>query len=578
MKIIITKGGSCIATTMSINMNEIDFPAVSYEQWKEAAIKSLKGKPFESLFTKTIEGVTLQPLYTQEMLIEKLGDQLEKQVSTIRALQYSNSVQAAQIIYGDNEQEFFERLKDSVERGNGIISIDSRVLEWNDNNLTELATYLVKYPFKLYVYDKSILDVFDKIPESDRANVKGYIVSNEPVELQDYPNVRTNGANTVPYHNEGAHVVQELALTLALAAKYAEKSESFESFANKFFVNFAIDTHFFQEISKLRAFKVLWKAFAKAYDAKAVPVPVLAETSLRSFSKYDIYVNLLRAGNEAFSALIGGADAITVYPYDVLTKPTDQSIRIARNVVLVLKEESFVDDVLDPAGGSYFIETLTREYVEKAWELFLQIQEAGGIDEYENSGKLKAALEEVYNERIKQVETRKHSLIGTNIYANPADELQTETNPLYADIKRLSIPFEKLREQYGQAKPKVSILTYGKLKEFKPRADFVKGFFATAGIVPEQSGEIESIEEAKNWLAQTDADYVVIAATNEQTKEIVPALLEAKKENVILDVAGKYPEEEAEWLSKGVNGFIYLGQNIVEKLTGLLESLKEVQR
>src|SRR5690606_10427391 len=133
---------------------------------------------------------------------------------------------------------------------------------------------------------------------------------------------------------------------------------------------------------------------------------VLAETSLRSFSKYDIYVNLLRAGNEAFSALIGGADAITVYPYDVLTKPTDQSIRIARNVVLVLKEESFVDDVLDPAGGSYFIETLTREYVEKAWELFLQIQEAGGIDEYENSGKLKAALEEVYNERIKQVETR----------------------------------------------------------------------------------------------------------------------------------------------------------------------------
>lgn len=184
---------------------------------------------------------------------------------------------------------------------------------------------------------------------------------------------------------------------------------------------------------------------------------------------------------------------------------------------------------MDPAGGSYFIETLTREYVEKAWELFLQIQEAGGIDEFEKSGKLQSALEEVYKTRIQQVETRKHSLIGTNIYANPADELQTETNPLYADIKRLAVPFETLREQYAKANPKIGILTFGKLKDFKPRADFVEGFFATAGVVPVESGEIESIEEAKNWLQQTDADYVVIAATNDQTKEIVPALLEGKK-------------------------------------------------
>ncbi|MFO7317495.1 MAG: methylmalonyl-CoA mutase family protein [Bacilli bacterium] len=563
---------------MSNNMNEIEFPAVSYDEWKETAIKSLKGKPFESLFTKTIEGITLQPLYTQEMLIEKLGDELEKQVSTIRSLKASDSVQAAQTIYGDNEEQFFDRLKDSVKRGNGIITIDSRVLEWNDENLNKLAKYLVETPFKLLVESDRILDVFSKIPEADREKVKGYVIAKDAVELEGYPNVRTFAADTVPYHYEGAHVVQELALSLAQAAKYAEKSESFESFANKFFVHFAIDTHFFQEIAKLRAFKVLWKAFAKAYNAEAVPVPVLAETSLRSFSKYDIYVNLLRAGNEAFAALIGGADAITVYPYDVLTKPTDQSIRIARNVVLVLKEESFVDDVLDPAGGSYFIETLTREYVEKAWELFLQIQEAGGIDEFEKSGKLQSALEEVYKTRIQQVETRKHSLIGTNIYANPADELQTETNPLYADIKRLAVPFETLREQYAKANPKIGILTFGKLKDFKPRADFVEGFFATAGVVPVESGEIESIEEAKNWLQQTDADYVVIAATNDQTKEIVPALLEGKKESVILDVAGKFPEEEQEWLSKGLNGFIYLGQNIVEKLTALLESLKEVQR
>lgn len=563
---------------MSNNMHEIDFPSASYEEWKETAIKSLKGKPFESLFTKTIEGVTIQPLYTQQMLVEKLGDQLEKQVNTIRALNSTKSVQAAQTIYAENTKEFFDKIKDSVNRGNGYITIDSRILEWDEEALTQLANYLIEYPFKLIVHENKILNVFSKIQESDRVKVRGFVLTKEAITLDDFPMVRTFAANTVPYHNDGAHIVQELALALAQAAKYAEKSESFESFANKFFVNFAIDTYFFQEIAKLRAFKVLWKAFATAYNAEAVPVPVLVETSLRSFSKYDIYVNLLRAGNEAFAALIGGADAITVHPYDVLTKPTEQSVRIARNVVLVLKEESFVDDVLDPAGGSYFIETLTAEYVEKAWELFLQIQEAGGIDEFEKSGKLQSAIEEVYKERIRQVETRKHSLIGTNIYANPADLLQTETNSLYKDIKRLAIPFEMLREQYSQVNPKIGILTYGKLKDFKPRADFVEGFFATAGVVPVESGEIESIEEAKNWLQQTDADYVVIAATNDQTKEIVPVLLESRKEGLILDVAGKFPEEESDWLSQGLNGFIFAGQNIVEKLTALLESLKGVQQ
>ncbi len=239
------------------------------------------------------------------------------------------------------------------------------------------------------------------------------------------------------YHYEGANAVQELALTLAIARKYVNE-DNFESFANKFFVNFAIDTQFFSEIAKLRAVKVLWKAFSSAYGVSDnIAIPIVAETSLRSFSKLDIYVNLLRSGNEAFSALIGGADVFTVHPHDVLTKPTDQSIRIARNVNLVLKEESLVQNVIDPSGGSYFIETLTSEYVEKAWALFLEIEEAGGIDAFIQSGKLTALLEEVNSIRLKAVATRKHSLIGTNIYANPVDQLSTETNPLFANVNRL---------------------------------------------------------------------------------------------------------------------------------------------
>src|SRR5690606_15986406 len=135
---------------------------------------------------------------------------------------------------------------------------------------------------------------------------------------------------------------QELAIALAIARKYIGEN-NIESIANKFFVNFAVDTQFFSEIAKLRAIRVLWKAFLSAYEiSEDIPLPIVAETSLRSYSKLDVYVNLLRGGNEAFSALIGGADLITVHPHDVLTQPTAQSIRIARNVVLVLKEQSLV--------------------------------------------------------------------------------------------------------------------------------------------------------------------------------------------------------------------------------------------
>lgn len=561
---------------MSINMKEIEFQTASYEQWKEEAIKALKGKPFESLFTKTFEGVTLEPLYTQEMLVEKLGDQLEKQVSTIRSLTANEGLDIAQQIYGETKEEFIANLEDSLARGNDVIAVDSRFpFALDDDFVVVLSDYFTEYSFKLTLTNAKdpVLAVFEKIEESKRADVEGYIIADEAIELPSFPKVRTFAANTVKFHNDGANAIQELAIALAQAAQYVEKAGSYEALANKYFVNFAVDTQFFNEIAKIRAFKVLWKAFSSAYNAEAVAVPVVAETSVRSFSKVDVYVNLLRAGNEAFSAAIGGADMMTVHPHDVLTKPTAQSIRIARNTLLVTKEESQVLNVLDPAGGSYFIESLTADYVKEAWSLFLKIQEAGGFDAYLPT--LTAEIEDIYNERKKQVETRKISLIGTNIYANPADELPTEENPQFAQVKRLATPFEDLRRNFVQAAPKVGILTFGELKNFKPRADYVAGVFAVAGIVPEQSGEITTVDAAKAWLAESGLDYVVVAGADEDTKQVVPALLEAKGD-IRLDVAGKFKEEEAEWKAAGLNGFIFAGQNIIDKLNSVAANVKEV--
>ncbi|ATP40920.1 methylmalonyl-CoA mutase [Solibacillus sp. R5-41] len=563
---------------MTTNMKDIEFQSTSYEQWQEEAVKALKGKPFESLFTKTIDNITLEPLYTQETLIEKLGEQLEKQVSTIRNLTKESDFAVAQQIVGEDVESFFANLQESLARGNDVITINSPVaFEWNEEALGQLADYLSEYSFKLIVQstNDNLLSAFTKIEKAKRATVEGYIIAPEAVELADYPNVRTFAANTIPFHNKGANAVQELAIALAQASQLANTVEDFKAFESKFFVNFAIDTQFFSEVAKIRAFKVLWKAFASAFGTEASAVPVVVETSVRSFSKLDVYVNLLRAGNEAFAAAIGGADVVTVHPHDCLTKATDQSVRIARNVSLVTKEESHVLNVLDPAGGSYFVESLTADLVKEAWALFLEIELAGGLDAYTA---LQSDIEAVYSKRIQAVETRKHSLIGTNIYANPVDTIATEENGQFADVKRLAIPFENLRTCFSQAGIKTAILTFGALKNYKPRADFVQGFFATAGIVAEQTEGFTSIEDAKKWITNAAFDYVVIAATDEDTKALVPALLDGKRSTIVLDAAGKYKEDEATWTATGLNGFIFAGQNIVEKLNSVVASVKGVQQ
>lgn len=561
---------------MTTNMKEIQFASASYEEWQEQATKALKGKPFESLLTKTIEGITLEPLYTEATLIDKLGEQLEKQVATIRTMKATDSFEIAQQIYGDSAEQFLTNLQDSLARGNEVLTIDSRVaFEWDTAILTSLADFMTEYTFKLIVENSNdpLMQVFTKIAADKKHAVTGYIVSREALELADFPNVRTAHSNTVKYHNNGANAVQELAIALAQASDLAKKATSYEDVAQKFFVSFAIDTQFFMEIAKIRAFKVLWKAFSKGFGAEAIAVPIVAETSVRSFSKLDVYVNLLRAGNEAFAGIIGGVDVFTVHPHDVLTKPTEQSIRIARNVLLVANEESHVLNVTDPSGGSYFIESLTADLVKEAWQLFLQIEAAGGLEAYGIDTK----IEDVYQTRIKQIETRKASLIGTNIYANPADSMAPESNVQFVDVKRLAIPFEKLRESYAQQNAKMAILTFGELKNFKARADFVAGFFATAGITIEQSGAISTIEEAERWLKTTDYDYIVVAATDDDAKTVVPALLKVKQEKQLLDVAGKFKEEEQAWQADGLNGFIFAGQNTIQKLNAVMASLKEVQ-
>src|SRR5699024_2523395 len=192
-------------------------------------------------------------------------------------------------------------LNESLDKGNEAIVYDgNRQVTWDAASLKELATLMQVYP--IYAFDvkadAGILDAFSFVEDAEKQEVHGR-GTGDVQAVEDFHLVRGLEANTIPYHEKGAVAVTELALALAMAVEKTKPYTSFNAFSHQFSVRFAVDTHFFMEIAKLRAFRALWQTLARAYGhEKESRIPIYGETSLRTYSKLDPFVNLLRAGNE----------------------------------------------------------------------------------------------------------------------------------------------------------------------------------------------------------------------------------------------------------------------------------------
>ncbi len=553
-------------------MKSTSFEDVDYLEWKEVAVKSLRGKPFEELITKTPEGIDLQPIYVEEQFHNT------NTIATIREAKHQPGWIVAQQPYATDGQSFITELTRSIERGNEAIVYDgAHQLEWDEKSLENLAKLITSYPIFITNTNQNdqLLKVFDLVAMEDRSKARGAVEISGGILPEGYSNVRTISADIRIAHLNGADAVTELALAIAEGAEKAVHYQTFREFNDQFFVRFAVDTHFFMEIAKIRAFRVLWNALGKSFgETKVAHIPILTETSLRTYSKLDPYVNLLRAGNEAFSAVLGGADVITVHPHDVLTGVTPASVRYARNVQLVIKNETLVDKVLDPSGGSYFIDTLTDELVEKAWDLFVEIDATGGYQAYVNSGELDQRLKAGRIARAEEVANGEKSLIGTNIYADLATSNLNVDDGIEAE-GRLAEPFELIRSYFQEEQPKTVIVPFGELKDIKPRADFVSGFLATGGIHSAWSPRFKNAQEAIEWIKNEKLDYIVVCAKPELTKEVMTDLLQGLPDGILIDVAGKYEAEvSGKWLVNGLTGFIFSGQDKIAKLTEIKNSWK----
>jgi methylmalonyl-CoA mutase len=341
------------------------------------------------------------------------------------------------------------------------------------------------------------------------------------------------------------------------------------------------------ELAKFRAARMLWAQIVEQYKPAcpcAAKMHVHAVTSRFNQSVYDAHVNLLRSQTETMSAALAGVDSITVTPFDTPYKtPDDFSERIARNQQFLLKEESHLDKVVDPAGGSYYVETLTVSLAKEAWKLLLEVEDKGGFIAAVNDGSIQAAVNASNDKRHTDMARRKEILLGTNQYPNfgemAAEKIETsdgacacgckaEGNPAKAlKTARQGSDFEALRLATERAanRPKVFMLTIGNLAMRLARAQFSSNFFGCAGYEIIDNIGFDTVEAGVNAAIEKKADIIVICSSDDEYATLAPEAFKLINGRTEFVVAGA-PACTEELQAQGITNFIHVRSNVLETL------------
>ncbi|WP_309087601.1 methylmalonyl-CoA mutase family protein [Domibacillus sp.] len=499
------------------------FPPVSEADWKAAAEAALKGASLSALCTETAEGIQLKPLYVKE-----------------------------------------DRSVLSPFPGEKPFTRGFRAMWSFPETNTELG--------------------IDPISSGAAAGVFP-----EDSALQAVRKGERITVNTVPYHTAGANAVQELALALSEAACFLKAERKEWETVSKWLFHFAAGTSFFTEIAKLRAFRTLWSAFVDIYQLEGHQKPVLSvETSESMLSVLDPHVNLLRTSSAVFAAVVGNVDYVKVSPFDQIKEGASSELaeRMARNIPSILKHEALLDKVMDPAGGSYYIESLTEEIGRKAWDLFAEIEEAGGIKQALTAGTVQKNIEAVRAKKEQDTAKLRFKMIGVNHYADPGGQVQQPKKPAVQKAvrgepiqpvvsKRTAEPFEALRleavklRQTGQSLT-AGLICFGERKTYQKRADYAAGVLSAGGIKTICSEGCRTIEEAVKFIQNHSTSYYCICGSDETYEQFGSSLASSLKKaanGAVIDSAGSQEVE-------GADGRIAAGDDMVKKLTQILAVFK----
>ena len=603
-----------------------EFPPVPTEKWEEVITADLKGADYErKLVWKTGEGFNVRPYYRAENLegIKFLGSQAGE-FPYVRGTHAHNRWRVHQTVSvvcpKEANAEALKILNAGVDSlGFCIASADFSAADL-DMLLKDICIPAVEITFcgeKMANVAELVLAKVEKegiakedvriafcidplvkglSSKGDFCSPNGEKCIARIVELihktKEYKHVRIVTVAGQTFGNSGSTIVEELAFTLSAGHDYlvrlTDAGLDVDAAARKLRFSFSVSSNYFMEIAKFRAARMLWANIVKGYGpAKncACKMQIHAETSRWNQTVYDPYVNMLRGTTEAMSATIAGVHSLEVMPFDAsFENPTEFSKRIARNVELLLKNESHFDQVVDPAGGSYYVENLTQSIAAEAWKLFLEIEEKGGYTEAYKAGLIVERIKASAAAKDKNIATRRQTLLGANQYPNFTEvagkeitaesvtRKQAEGNVLVP--YRGAMAFEEMRLHVDRSgkEPKAFMLTCGNLGMARARSQFSCNFFACAGIKVIDNTYFKSIEEGVKVALESKAQIVVVCASDDDYAEAAPKIKELLGGKAILVVAGA-PACAPELEAQGITNFINVKSNVLETLKFYLKEM-----
>lgn len=627
-----------------------DFKPASYEEWHAEAVKLLKGAPFEKkMLTKTPEGIVLKPIYNKEDI--DFDTSLPGFDDFLRGTSPLGNKCApwkiSQEIAASTPEEFNLKILDALSKGqnsleivldnasaNGIDADNAESVGENGHlsisNASDWRTALrgvfaecVDINIHTQSAAAGTLAAFFASRENPDAKISGGIYfdplgnlaskgsANTPLEKSfdemfkmasfaatKQPMFGVIGVDAARYNLAGASAVEELGAAFATAVLYIRemlsRGLSIDDIAPLMRFRFALGSNFFTEIAKFRAARVVWARIISEFggNENSRKIRINARTSLFNKTMFDPYVNMLRTATETFEGALAQVDSITVGAFDeIIRRPDEFSERVARNQQIVLQQECNLCDVIDPAGGSYYVETLTRQIEQKAWDFFVEIESEGGMLEALKKGVVQNAIGATFAERKKLIDQRRNSVVGTNNYANLAEKplevkpspdvrqarahavavARTQTKVDTTDMahlvasaangasvaqlqeavcpplqgKAVSVAplsneravahFEALRKASAAFKaktgnaPRIFLATMGPLVQHKARADFIRGFFQAGGFDVLYPNGFETPQDAADAFAQSNAEYAVICSTDDTYPQLVPPVATALK-------------------------------------------------
>lgn len=599
------------------------FPPVSTEEWMAKITTDLKGADFnKKLVWRTNEGFNVQPFYRREDIkgLPTLGS-MPGEYPYVRGTRADNDWLVAQTIKGCDAAEINDHARHILDRGVEALNIkigkglgaeslpeilkgiDLKKVEINltgcPGHAAELGAALaalVKEAGAEKEFRGSIgYNPFKPLLKHGRPFGKDAAAEGKALyeAVKEIPGLRCFAVDSYEFNNAGAYITQELGYALTWGAEWltmmTEAGMSVDEVAGRVKFNMGISSNYFMEIAKFRAARMLWAEIVKAYgpkDEDSCKMWVHAVTSEFNMTLYDSHVNLLRSMTETMSAALAGVNSIETLPFDLCyERPDEFSERIARNQQIMLRDESHLNKVVDPAGGSYYIETLTVSIANEAWKLFNEVEDAGGFAALAAKGEIQGKVNESGVKRHVDVARRKESLLGTNQFPNINETAlqkiknescgcgcgcgeKAEVGAVQWLVKdRAASQFEALRLATERAarRPRVFMLTIGNLAMRLARAQFSGNFFGCAGYEIIDNIGFNTVKEGIDAAMEKEADVVVLCSSDDEYAQYAPEAYKELAGRAMFVVAGA-PACMEDLKKEGIENFIHVRVNVLDTL------------